>query len=241
MKTFTITKTVTNTQLGIATAVLLGVSALAFLVIPAFTNTSTAPYYRYASWECQDGSGQGQGSPTTCTNYTAWFAQAQKFCTGRCNYSNYSRECGLLSFTVSSPCSLTSCLGQNEKIYGTLKCCAGLTNVNGICRATTSCAGLDQSTYLFSRCCAGLVELRGVCRNPNCIDLDGRNYFTATDVTNSRGAIVARDKCATKNFLGRYTIVTKGKYVAERICSKAGLDTIYYACPKGCANGACIK
>jgi hypothetical protein len=239
MKTFTQTKTVTNTQLAIAAAVLLGVSALAFLVIPAFTNSSTAPYYRYASWECQDGYGQGQGSPTTCVNYTTWFDHAQSFCAGRCNYRN---NCGLQSFTVSTPCSFTApCLGVYQKVYGNLKCCAGLKNVNGVCGVTSACTAIGQEPYLYGVCCAGLTFINGRCENPKCIDRDLKDIYNAGNITNSTGKILATDKCANRNWYGGYTIVTRGKYVAERICTKSGMETKYYACTKGCINGACIK
>lgn len=239
MKTSTMTKTksVTNTQLGIATAVLLGVSALAFLVIPALTDNTT-PTYRYASWECQDGSKQDSGTATACISQASWFITIQQACNGRCNYANI---CGLKTYALSQPCQISSCVGVNQPVYGTAKCCAGLVNTNGYCTAPTTCTSIDQQVYGTSRCCAGLVNLKGTCRNPNCIDLDGKNYFTSTDITNYRGNVIAKDKCAIKNFLGRYTIVAKGTFVAERICNKGGLDTIYYKCPKGCVNGACVK
>ncbi|MCX6739999.1 MAG: hypothetical protein NTZ49_02100 [Candidatus Parcubacteria bacterium] len=241
MKTMVTTKTVTNTQLAIATAVLLGVSALSFIILPALTNTSsTVPnYYRYASWVCQDGSAATQGSDNTCNSYTNWYNIALSSCAGHCNYMNV---CGLKSFLVIIQCSNTPCIGPNESLYGTLKCCAGLVPVNGICRVSAPCVTKGQPVYGTLKCCTGLVIKNGICQQANCIDSDGgKNYYTRGTVRNLAGSILATDKCSRKDFLGRVYFVLSGKYITEYFCSGSSLDKTLYLCPKGCYNGACIK
>ncbi len=59
--------------------------------------------FRYAKWECYDGTFESQGEESSCKPTGLWKAYAEQFCVGKC--SEETGKCGVNSFSIGGECS----------------------------------------------------------------------------------------------------------------------------------------
>lgn len=69
--------------------------------------------FRYAYWECYDGTGQKQGSQDSCQSSETWQKYAKEYCENRC-YGDGSK-CGVNSMGVSDECYLD--FGKKDVVF----------------------------------------------------------------------------------------------------------------------------
>jgi len=63
--------------------------------------------FRYAYWQCTEGSEGKEGSEETCKPFEEWKKHAEKFCLERCGDSTEgTRKCGMLTLGTSQECYL---------------------------------------------------------------------------------------------------------------------------------------
>lgn len=79
----------------------------------AFTVKAETTYYRYATWQCQDGSSSRQGSATTCKISDEWNTIAENSCVRKCDRA--TGKCGVKTFTASVECSLTKVCKETDR------------------------------------------------------------------------------------------------------------------------------
>jgi hypothetical protein len=138
-------------------------------------------------------------------------------------------------------------VSSNQSIEGRIDCCK-MSSDMGPCviegpylhEATCNTSGVPSS--IFYACPNGCRD--GVClpvnqtntTNPVCTDSDGgKNYFKKGNIT-VNGQKVFEDYCFNDVF-------TTNTELEEGVCyneSNAVWGELYYQCPNGCSNGACL-
>ncbi|MDD4628829.1 MAG: S-layer homology domain-containing protein [Candidatus Peribacteraceae bacterium] len=123
--------------------------------------------FRYAAWQCSDGSESKEGGPTSCKDRKTWEGYANDACRSRCG--DNSAKCGVNGFKVWEPCgaafaSSVACIRKGEQ--GSFlkesagKCCEGLSPIRHVKPDPVSnqCIGTNDGSFFCATCGNGSCE-----------------------------------------------------------------------------------
>lgn len=239
----TATKSTTYTQLAIAVLVLVGVSALAFGVLPMLNN---------------DNLNQTQACTTTLGDLDRNLVLDANDVTALNNIIRGISPinlCGDMDHDgVISPIDVT--ILKSAIAIPQPKTCAKLGDLNNnnlydeddilllsnIMRGISpfdACADMNNDAFIGPDDLTLLKTAKFKQDVPACADSDyGVNYFVAGTIS-LKGVIDSKDQCSIINENGGYAFSASGPFLAEHSCNGDIREKTVYKCPGGCINGAC--
>ena len=200
--------------------------------------------YRYAKWQCHDGSAKSLGSETTCKDAEEWKAEAEVDCKGRCN--GETGKCGVNSFSLGAECG-----SQETQIES--KCRDSDNGLDYYTKGTVYMdesyetlreRGLEFSDGLVVRSkTTATLKIEGEVKEVKLGETAEFSFFTVyIDEIDFYGERDSNNKI--KLAVRSLTDYCKDSRLTEWICDprggELGVDDEYYVCPSGCQDGACI-
>ncbi len=196
--------------------------------------------FRYAKWECYDGTAESQGEETSCKSSELWQIYAGEFCKGKC--SEESGKCGVNSFSVGGDCSDDSGSSYSgEPLSFGYEVAVWMCEDGRVGKETSADCKLG---YLWEK------EIEELCGEAGIDDIDleekcgitDGSGFTSTDIS-----LICKNSCPFEGSCLPIGVRTGGKYcgingeLSSQLEGNAQCDNNFECGSNVCVSGQCVE